>query len=192
MDLPDPGIKPGSPALQAGYLPTELSRKLHQDETSSWHTKSVGRGRERKKEAGRGQEGEKEASTRTVDLPKGQRPQKSVPRLPYPLLCFPSWKIIPVVPLLVFHMTKPHGSQLIMLGPAWLPLSSSGACRALQGADPGTPPTPSHLPPPSHPHQGGVPPETWLSVGPARGLRTSQHGRALPTPGLLGVHRPDG
>ena len=25
MDLPDPGIKPGSPALQAESLPTELS-----------------------------------------------------------------------------------------------------------------------------------------------------------------------
>ena len=25
-DLPDPGIKPASPALQAGSLPTELSR----------------------------------------------------------------------------------------------------------------------------------------------------------------------
>ena len=128
---------------------------------------------------------------RTVDLPKGQQPQKSVLHLPYPLLCFPSWKIIRVVPLLVFHMTKPHGSQLIMLGPAWLPLSSSSACRALQGADPGIPPTPS-LPSPSHPRQGGVSPGTWLSAGPARGLRTSQHGRVLPTPGLLGVHRPNG
>ena len=27
VDLPDPGIKPGSPALQVVYLPTELSRK---------------------------------------------------------------------------------------------------------------------------------------------------------------------
>ena len=27
MDLPDPGIKPGSPALQADSLPTELSGK---------------------------------------------------------------------------------------------------------------------------------------------------------------------
>ena len=26
-DLPDPGIKPGSPALQADSLPTELSEK---------------------------------------------------------------------------------------------------------------------------------------------------------------------
>ena len=25
-DLPDPGIKPGSPALQADYLPAELPR----------------------------------------------------------------------------------------------------------------------------------------------------------------------
>ena len=27
MDLPDPGIEPGSPALQADYLPTEISGK---------------------------------------------------------------------------------------------------------------------------------------------------------------------
>ena len=27
-DLPDPGIKPGSPALQAGSLPAELLQKL--------------------------------------------------------------------------------------------------------------------------------------------------------------------
>ena len=27
-DLPDPGIEPGSPALQADYLPTELGGKL--------------------------------------------------------------------------------------------------------------------------------------------------------------------
>ena len=27
VDLPDPGIKPGSPALQADSLPTEISRK---------------------------------------------------------------------------------------------------------------------------------------------------------------------
>ena len=27
MDLPDPGTEPGSPALQADSLPTELSRK---------------------------------------------------------------------------------------------------------------------------------------------------------------------
>ena len=27
MDLPDPGIEPGSPALQADSLPTELSEK---------------------------------------------------------------------------------------------------------------------------------------------------------------------
>ena len=28
MDLPDPGIEPGSPVLQADSLPTELSGKL--------------------------------------------------------------------------------------------------------------------------------------------------------------------
>ena len=28
-DLPDPGIKPGSPALQADSLPTELSGKTN-------------------------------------------------------------------------------------------------------------------------------------------------------------------
>ena len=28
MDLPNPGIEPGSPALQVDYLPTELSGKL--------------------------------------------------------------------------------------------------------------------------------------------------------------------
>ena len=28
VDLPDPGIKPGSPALQVDSLPTELSGKL--------------------------------------------------------------------------------------------------------------------------------------------------------------------
>ena len=28
MDLPDPGIKPGSPALQVDTLPTELTGKL--------------------------------------------------------------------------------------------------------------------------------------------------------------------
>ena len=33
--LPDPGIEPGSPALQVGSLPTELSGKLGQ--TSTWH-----------------------------------------------------------------------------------------------------------------------------------------------------------
>ena len=27
MDLPDPGVEPGSPALQVDSLPTELSRK---------------------------------------------------------------------------------------------------------------------------------------------------------------------
>ena len=27
VDLPDPGIEPGSPALQEDSLPTELSRK---------------------------------------------------------------------------------------------------------------------------------------------------------------------
>ena len=30
VDLPDPGIKPGSPALQANYLPTELWSKPHE------------------------------------------------------------------------------------------------------------------------------------------------------------------
>ena len=30
-DLPDPGIKPGSPALQADSLPTELSGKPKND-----------------------------------------------------------------------------------------------------------------------------------------------------------------
>ena len=30
VDLPDPGIKPGSPAFQANYLPTELWSKLHE------------------------------------------------------------------------------------------------------------------------------------------------------------------
>ena len=29
VDLPDPGIKPGSPALQADSLPTELSGKKY-------------------------------------------------------------------------------------------------------------------------------------------------------------------
>ena len=28
MDLPNPGLEPGSPALQADSLPTELSRKF--------------------------------------------------------------------------------------------------------------------------------------------------------------------
>ena len=28
-DLPDPGIEPGSPALEADSLPTELSEKLY-------------------------------------------------------------------------------------------------------------------------------------------------------------------
>jgi len=32
MDLPDPGIKPGSPALQADSLPTELSGKPPDDQ----------------------------------------------------------------------------------------------------------------------------------------------------------------
>ena len=27
VDLPDPGIKPGSPALQADFLPTELPQR---------------------------------------------------------------------------------------------------------------------------------------------------------------------
>ena len=31
MDLPDPGIKPGSPALQADSLPTELSGRDPRD-----------------------------------------------------------------------------------------------------------------------------------------------------------------
>ena len=32
-DLPDPGIKPGSPALQVDSLPTELSREIFQNST---------------------------------------------------------------------------------------------------------------------------------------------------------------
>lgn len=73
----------------------------------------------------------------------------------HPLLCFLSWKIIQAVPLLVFHMTKPHGSHLIILGAAWLPLPSSpAATEPSRGANLDTPPTPSSFLPP-HPRQGG-------------------------------------
>lgn len=55
-----------------------------------------------------------------------------------------------MVPLLVFHMTKPHGSHLITLGTAWLPLSSSPRiCRAQQGRRPRHT---THPLPPSFPH----------------------------------------
>lgn len=68
----------------------------------------------------------------------------------HPLLCFLSWKIIQAVPLLVFHMTKPHGSHLIILGAAWLPLpSSSSSYRAQQGCKPGHTAHPFLLPSPT-------------------------------------------
>ena len=37
MDLPDPGIKPRSPALQADSLPTELSGKLDRESIRKKH-----------------------------------------------------------------------------------------------------------------------------------------------------------
>lgn len=65
---------------------------------------------------------------------------------------FPVQKIIQVVPLLVFHMTKPHGS-LIIPRASWLPLPSYfSACRARQGCRPGhtTHPFPPSFP--QNPH----------------------------------------
>ena len=40
-DLPDPGIKPWSPALQADFLPTELPRKPHKCIYMSVYTYAV-------------------------------------------------------------------------------------------------------------------------------------------------------
>ena len=36
VDLPDPGIEPGSPALEADSLPTELSRKPNVEALRKW------------------------------------------------------------------------------------------------------------------------------------------------------------
>lgn len=122
----------------------EASRKVEKKkgmerENPSWHTKTVERerGKEGKKEGGR------EGSISTASSQrKGPCPSPTTS-------LFPVLENHPVVLLLVFRMTNPHGS-LILPQAAWQPLpSSSCACRGRQGCRPGHA---THPFPPSFPH----------------------------------------
>nr|XP_023399915.1 sialic acid-binding Ig-like lectin 15 [Loxodonta africana] len=89
-------------------------------------------------------------------LKSSQLSQERIPHPPCPLPCLLSWKIIRAVPLLVFHMTKPHGSHLIRPLAAWLPLPSVFSFRRAQRALQTwahCPPPPTFVPPHPHPHQ---------------------------------------
>lgn len=128
--------------------PVEKGRKEGggERENPSWNTKNVGRerGKEGKKEGGW------EGSISTASsLFKGTSSRRKGPCPSPSTSLFPVLENHPVVLLLVFRMTKPHGS-LILPQAAWRPLpSSSSACRAQQGCRPGHATRPF---PPSFPH----------------------------------------
>lgn len=121
-------------ALQKPVEKGRRKKRSGERENPSWHTKNVGRGREKegKKEGGR----EVSISTASSSF-EGTSSQRRGPCLTSSTSLFPVLENHPVVLLLVFHMTKPHGS-LILPRAAWRPLpSSSSACGARQGRRPG-------------------------------------------------------